>query len=176
MRAGDVYGAWLVIDPYIGGQYARCRCACGHERKVARPNLVSGASSRCPTCSHRLLRERSRKSLAGAEFGCWKVIADPRWKDGVRNRRVEVLCSICGDVRTLVLGSLRKRPAKCPKCYQADLTARSLATAPATAATGLSRQGIHQRVARGWTRQEAQTLPKGATPERLRVLRAKSAA
>lgn len=166
-----------MIDPHVGGQYALCRCGCGHKQKVAKPNLISGASKRCLSCSRRLLRERARKnSLVGAKYGCWRVTADPDCGAGIRNRRVEAVCSSCGDSRTLTAGALRTRPEQCPKCYQADLTARSLATGPATIATGLSRQGIHQRVARGWTWEEAQTLPKGATPERLRLLRARSAA
>jgi hypothetical protein len=55
--------------------------------------------------------------------------------------------------------------ARCPHC---DV----LASPTTLARTGLTPQALQQRIANGWTREEATTLPKGEMPERLRVERA----
>lgn len=170
MKAGDRYGSWTVLVPYpVPGPRAFCRCDCGTELLVARPNLISGASSRCSRCNHRDQHERYLKDLTGAVAGRWHVTADPDWRKGGQ-RRVEATCRSCGFAHRPLSHSLANRP--CPECYRRKVAKRALATQAAVEATGLSRQAIHQRVNRGWTRQEAVSTPKGASPARRRASKA----
>jgi len=65
LKAGDVYGEWVVIsDPYLGSGVNRrggqkkvecrvlCRCSCGFENDITAHSLVSGASKRCWKCGY----------------------------------------------------------------------------------------------------------------------------
>jgi hypothetical protein len=87
------------------------------------------------------------------------VVEDLDWRTGhASKRRVGVRCLKCETTRDLAASSVRS--AGCDTCYRRELAARSLSTAEAVAATGITRQGIHQRVQRGWDRERAQTTPR----------------
>jgi len=78
----------------------------------------------------------------------------------------------CGAEITASMRYLRRRRRTglqgCVTCVKNDRASRALAPQQAVVKTTLTRQGIHARVARGWTWDEARELPRGQTPPRLR--------
>jgi len=120
------------------------------------------------------MHERSLKNLTGHQFGCWFVVDDPDWVTGAVKRRVIVQCIECKENHTLAASTLRGsiERRRCGTCYRRELAATSIAPAHVMAATGISRQGIHQRIRlRNWTVEDAQTQPRLAPHGRRRRTR-----
>jgi len=166
MRVGDRFGRWTVLDPQVGGVRACCRCVCGTERLVPRNNLTSGVSNGCAACAYAASRGQ-RKFFAGQTINGWLVLRDVDRDTPSRQRYVEARCPRCEREMVMSIGSLRRRNGGCATCLRADRFRGSLAGEAALLRTTLTRQGIHARVMRGWTPQEAGTLPRGQTPDRL---------
>jgi len=147
--AGDVFARWTVVEPYAGGRLAFCRCACGAERLVSRNNLLSGRSGGCRACKG--VRQRVRRDVTGEVCGTWRIVCDdePSMKAW---RQVTAECLRCGAESSKSLRWLRyKGGLRCAACDRPAVTY----------------QGVQKRLARGWTSEEARTLPARTVPARL---------
>lgn len=79
VAVGQVVGRWTV-EQVLSGTYARCRCACGTERRCQISNLLAAAphgSRSCgsPVCSR--LRQRARTHGVGYDdyrYRLWRSI------------------------------------------------------------------------------------------------------
>ena len=92
---GQVFGKWEIIGwEKPAGNCSRrlCRCACGTEKIVRKPSLVSGRSKSCGC-----LGARETPQIGGQVFGKWTVIREAA-PDGPFDRW-ECRC-VCGAVRT----------------------------------------------------------------------------
>ena len=67
MDRGDRFDRWVVLIPCSTSRKALCRCVCGTEREVYRPDLASGKSRSCGCLTAEATGERRRKHGAGYE-------------------------------------------------------------------------------------------------------------
>jgi|HubBroStandDraft_6_1064221.scaffolds.fasta_scaffold04118_11 hypothetical protein len=64
-RAGQLYGKWTALE-YIGNEYWKCRCECGHESNISTSSLRMGGSKGCINC--RKLNPRFRSKMCSHEI------------------------------------------------------------------------------------------------------------
>jgi len=154
MVNGQRFGSWTVVDAYPGGQDAFCRCDCGTEKMVMRGALMYGHTKKCLRC-----KLNGAQKLVGTVFGSHEILE-------VDGQQVVLRCTKCNRKSVACLAYVRSKRGN-KKCRRCDIVANPLVIAE----TGVSRQGIHARIANGWTREEAATTPKGQMPPRLQTMR-----
>ncbi len=151
LHDGQRFGRWTVLEAYPQKpkrvrrlELARCRCDCGTKKYVRRVALVHSRSAGCRKC----YKPVANIAVDGVLNG-WKLVqAD-------RETRAYVFEHVaCGTRRTLTHRTVP--PGVCGICEP------SLSSPAARARTGVSRQAIHQRIARGWSIEDATTLPRSS--------------
>lgn len=154
---GQQFGSWTIITAYPDGSTtALCRCKCGTVKRVQRGALGHGLSKACLRC-----RRDWRARLVGQKLGARMIVS----ADG---DQVVMQCSKCGTKVVRSIAYVRNKRDSDPRCGNCQ----TVATSRAIIATGISRQAIHARIAAGWTREEATSVPKGQLPPRIIALRA----
>lgn len=143
---GQQLGSWTVVKAYTErAGYCTVRCRCGKIASKLRATLKARGGS-CRSCS-----VVSSRLPIGTTRG--DVILVGR-EDGL----MVSTCRKCGTTRKRH-GLLKS----CGVCRGKD----GVGDREALEATGVSRQGIFSRLAAGWTREEARSIPKGELPPRL---------
>lgn len=156
-KNGQRFGSWTIITAYPepGAASAFCRCDCGREQFVQRGQLAYGYSTRCAHC-----RRDWEGRLLGKMIGGRRVIE-------VDGDQVVLECTKC-QAKSVVTSNYARmtRATRAPthtRCKHCEVSA----SREAIERTGVSRQAIHQRMAAGWSHEEATTTPKGQLPPRI---------
>ncbi len=145
LRDGQRFGLWTVIEAYPEKgkkDHARCRCDCGTVREIFRPALIAGQTKKCRKCHIR------STSVVGKIHGGWRIVSS-----ATKARVYE--CTGCG-TRTTRFSNSPIPPPPCAECHPTRMPC-SRANA---ARTGISREGIRQRILRGWRPEDAVRLPR----------------
>lgn len=149
---GQRFGRWTVLVAYPKKprrvaelELARCLCDCGTKKYVRRAEILTGRSRGCRKC----YKPQANIPVGGTLDG-WRLVASDT------KERAHVLEHIaCSNRRTVTVRHVA--PTTCSVCTP------SLSNPAARAKTGISRQAIHQRVKRGWSIEDATTLPRSTS-------------
>lgn len=149
MEDGEQLGSWTILEAYPKGAkkgYARVRCSCGLECLRFRAAIRAGKSTRCLKCGVAQAVRRFAKP-AKMENEIWRIV------ELTRPMRVYE-CKTC-EFRVRATNW----PVRCVQCHPHPTSrAHKLVT-------GISHEGIRQRILHGWSVADATTRKRGDIPD-----------